>query len=305
MPPSLTKMVAQMITTTSPRANAGDIARALERRTEEVAFGLLGEPSHNTRREQRWGRHGSLSLCRFGEKRGQWYDHERGEGGDLLDLIARERNVTLRQAIAMASDMLGDVGMPAARPARAEKQQDVCDRIGIALQLWRQSGSISGTAGERYFVERRRLPIGSLPLDHALRWNRRIGAVVGLMTDPVSGKPIGIHRTFLDSEGAKRDRRMLGRQGVVRLTPDESVAGGLGLTEGVEDALAVLLSGWSPVWAATSAGAVARFPVLLGIDTLTIFADADDAGLRAAQACCDRWRTAGRDAIVASPRGPA
>jgi hypothetical protein len=44
------------------------------------------------------------------------------------------------------------------------------------------------------------------------------------------------------------------------------------------------------VWAATSAGAIAKFPVLHGIESLTIFADADATGLRSAAACQERWR---------------
>src|SRR5262249_41413079 len=74
-----------------------------------------------------------------------------------------------------------------------------------------------------------------------------------------------------------------------------------GITEGVEDAIAILLSGWSPVWAATSAGGVAKFPILFGIEALTVFADADAAGLRAAQICRDRWLAAGHEAVIAAP----
>jgi len=76
---------------------------------------------------------------------------------------------------------------------------------------------------------------------------------------------------------------------------------GLGVAEGLEDALAVLLAGWSPIWAATSAGAVARLPVLVGIESITVFADADEAGVAAAKACCERWRVAGREALIAAP----
>jgi hypothetical protein len=36
---------------------------------------------------------------------------------------------------------------------------------------------------------------------------------------------------------------MLGRAGVIRLSRDDAVMGGLGITEGVEDGLA----GWSPI----------------------------------------------------------
>jgi len=47
------------------------------------------------------------------------------------------------------------------------------------------------------------------------------------------------------------------------------VLDGLAIAEGIEDGLAVLLTGRAPVWAATSAGALAKFPVLIGIECLT------------------------------------
>ena len=121
------------------------------------------------------------------------------------------------------------------------------------------------------------------------------------MTCPLTNKPTGVHRTFLGPDGAKLDRRMLGRQGCIKLSPDEDVTLALGIVEGVEDGLAVLLSGWAPVWAATSAGAIARFPVIGGIETLTVFADADDPGINAAGQCLHRWRLAGRKAAVVPP----
>ena len=45
---------------------------------------------------------------------------------------------------------------------------------------------------------------------------------------------------------------MLGKQGVVRLSSDEDVLEGLAICEGIEDGLAILVSGWGPVWAATN-----------------------------------------------------
>jgi hypothetical protein len=94
---------------------------------------------------------------------------------------------------------------------------------------------------------------------------------------------------------------MLGHKGAIRLSPDDAVTLGLGLVEGVEDGLAVLLSGWSPVWAAADAGALAKFPVLDGIEALTIFADADAAGMNAATECAARWTEAGAEARISPP----
>jgi hypothetical protein len=171
------------------------------------------------------------------------------------------------------------------------------------LRIWSETTPINGTLAERYFIEHRKLNIRPIDLDHVLRWHASIRAVVALMTRATSGEPCGIHRTFLDADGAKLERKMLGCQGVVRLTPDMEVTTGLGITEGVEDGLAVLLSGWAPVWAATSAGAVGSFPVLGGIEAITVFADADEAGRLAAETCASRWRSAGLQARISHPRG--
>jgi hypothetical protein len=118
------------------------------------------------------------------------------------------------------------------------------------------------------------------------------------MTDPRTNEPVGIHRTYLKSDGTKIDRKMLGKQGVIRLSPDEDVTLGLSIAEGVEDALSILLEGGGPAWAATCAVAVARFPVLSGIETLRIFSDNDQTGKRAAEDCAARWIAAGVEAIV-------
>ena len=178
-----------------------------------------------------------------------------------------------------------------ARPPLSEQQ-----RTQIALRIWSQSVPLPGTLGWRYFTERRQLHIGLLDdLSHVLRWSAAEHAVLGLMTDVITGKPMGVHRTFLNPYGTKRERKMLGLRGVIRLSPDENVLEGLGLTEGAEDGLAMLLDGWAPIWAATCANAIASFPVLSGIGALSVFSDSDDAGVRAAEACAGRWRAEGRD----------
>jgi hypothetical protein len=170
------------------------------------------------------------------------------------------------------------------------------------LRIWGETQPLLATLGEIYFAHHRKLDVQSLDVDHALRWHARAQAVIGLMTHAITGEPTGIHRTFLNIDGSKCDRKMLGRAGVVRLSSDDSVTTSLGISEGVEDGLAVLLSGWRPVWAATSSGAVRHFPVLPAVETLTVFADADDAGLPAAAACRDRWREAGREVAIVAPR---
>jgi len=167
----------------------------------------------------------------------------------------------------------------------------------VDWSLWHRAVPLPGTLAEKYFVHYRKLKIGSLDLDHCLRFNSVHRMVVALMTHPITNDPVGIHRTYLNAEGGKFERKMLGHQGVVRVTDDPDVTYGLGIAEGIEDALTVALN-WGPAWAATSAGAIERFPVLSGIDRISIFADADAAGQKAARACADRWIAAGQEAEI-------
>ncbi|MGH9552883.1 MAG: DUF7146 domain-containing protein, partial [Terriglobales bacterium] len=104
-------------------------------------------------------------------------------------------------------------------PAAAEAiivppETDAEQRTESALKIWQSSAPLSGTLGWRYFTEHRGLQIGEL--DHAVRYHNVYRMVVALMTDPLTNEPIGIHRTFLHADGSKRERKMLGRQGVVR-----------------------------------------------------------------------------------------
>lgn len=178
---------------------------------------------------------------------------------------------------------------------------DAAERTARALSAWNEVRRPEGTLTARYLIEQRRIDIAGMECGHVIGHHPRVRAMVALMSDPITAEPCGVHRTFLDGEGRKIDRKMLGRQGVVRLSRDEDVTTGLGICEGIEDGLAILLAGWAPVWAATSAGAIARFPVLPGVECLTIFADADDAGQTAAATCAARWQAAGREATVSAP----
>lgn len=294
------------------------VAQALIDRTEDIAVALLGEPTSRSRREYRYGRRGSLALGLIGLRRGHYTDFERSERGDMLDLVAREYGVSLGKAIAIAQrDFLSSINArPAARmdppPRGAMVDEDDGVRVAAAQRLWHEARPIAGTLAHKYFTEKRSLDIDALAdglhadvgvdtFSHALRWHAGVQAIIAKMSDPLSGEFVGVHRTFLDADGAKTERKMLGRQGVIRLSPDDAVTMSIGITEGIEDGLAVLLSGWAPLWAASSAGALAKFPILSGVTSLTIFADADIAGMKSAGACRDRWAGAGREVIVAAP----
>ena len=118
----------------------------------------------------------------------------------------------------------------------------------------------------------------------------------------LSDEPCGIHRTFLHNDGhpilddaGKKIRWMLGRASgaAIKIDSDDDVTLGLHIGEGIETCFAARQLGYRPVWALGSAGAIAAFPVLAGIEAITVFAENDDASNRAAEACCARYENAG------------
>jgi len=86
-------------------------------------------------------------------------------------------------------------------------------------------------------------------------------------------------------------------------SPDHAVEVGVHLSEGLETGLAAMMAGFKPLWAVYSAQAMTLFPVLPGIEVITLMADKDEsgAGERAAFACKRRWEAAGRQARVVIP----
>ncbi|WP_456306539.1 DUF7146 domain-containing protein [Muricoccus nepalensis] len=188
----------------------------------------------------------------------------------------------------------------------------------LGRRLWQEASPAAGTLVPVYLASRRLTLPDDAPLRfHPAAWRNRANGLTGpamlaQMTDPATAKPLGVHVTYLRPDGSEKAegagaKIKLGRAGVVRLVPDEEVAEGLGLAEGIETALATMQHfQWAPVWAAGDAGSIAGFPVLNGIEELTVFADSDDrgAGLGAARKCASRWAKAGRLArITAAPAG--
>jgi len=159
--------------------------------------------------------------------------------------------------------------------------------------IWREAVDLVDNPGAAYLAGRLgRRPARIADLRYHPRCPRgrdRLPALVALMRDAITNEPTGVHRTFVRPDGSgKADVRpakmMLGAAAgaVVKLIPDESATMGLGLSEGIEDGLAIIRAGWSPVWACLSAGAMSSFPLLAGIEALTVFCDADSPGRRAA-----------------------
>ena len=70
------------------------------------------------------------------------------------------------------------------------------------------------------------------------------------------------------------------------------------LAEGIETGLAACQLGLRPVWALGSAGTIGAFPVLSGVECLTILAEQGEASAKATEACGNRWHSARREVLV-------
>lgn len=299
----------------SARADACEIAARLAERIEGLAEYLIGDaPTSRTRSALRFYPRGGFAVEIAGDRRGLWCDHAAGTGGDALDLVKHLRRCSTSDALKWASDWLGDAAPerpPDAPPPRVEAPK--ADSTVAARRIWQEAKQPEGTPAQAY-LESRGL---HLPDDAPIRFHpvcprgrdERLPAMISLMTNPITAEPCGVHRTFLRPDGAGKiehgaPKMMIGNAGVIRLLPDDEVTIGLGIAEGIETALAIMqIAGWCPVWSCGSAGAISKFPVLAGVEALTIFCDLDDkgAGLTAARTCADRWRTAGREVRIEMP----
>ena len=176
------------------------------------------------------------------------------------------------------------------------------DRVGPALDLWNQGVDPAGTPVETY-LRTRRLELDDAVCGEVLRWHPRLRAMLVLFRNIVTNEPQAISRTFLDREARKIERKFLGPVGgaAIKLDADEDVLGGLHIGEGIETCMTARMLGLRPTWTLGSAGAIAAFPVLNGVECLTILREHDAANNRASDACGTRWHAAGREVINIEP----
>jgi putative DNA primase/helicase len=170
------------------------------------------------------------------------------------------------------------------------------------MRVWSEGVDPAGTPVETYLQCRR------LELDvtgDVLRWHPRLRAMLALFRNIATNEPQAVSRTFLDGEARKIERKFLGPVGgaAIKLDSDEDVLGGLHIGEGVETCLAGRQVGLRPSWALGSASAIAAFPVLTGVECLSLLREHDDANRRAADACAARWAASGRDVYNIQPIG--
>ena len=267
----------------------------------------------------------SLKLRVTGGKAGLWKDFATEQCGDLLTLWRETRGLSMIAAMDECraylglrnpykdKDGTGQIGqLPPRVPVRAasppaDDDEDKRKRE-LAREIWIECVPLVGSLGEAYF--RRRACVIPKP-DADVKFHPALyctdvkakrPAIVCRVSTVVGNCSAGIHRLFLDPAGADRatTKKRLGgcdEPVCIRLYPDDEVTQSLAITEGVESALAAARL-HAPAWSALNAGNLTRFPVLGGIENLVIFADHDEAGIKAARACAERWEAAGRHVVA-------
>lgn len=231
--------------------------------------------------------------------------------GDVIDLVRHLDGLSFGKAVSMLAGHA-----PPRKPPPGRYTDNPADTSSLALRIWRESGDPRGTPVETY-LRSRRLELPDEAANEAIRFHadclfgsERFPAMVCLARNIVTNFPHAIQRTALSHEWTeiKRDgktyRLTLGPVRNCAVKIDADVTAGLAIGEGLETCLAARDLGFRPCWALGSGGAIAAFPVLPGIDALTILAeiDATGANARAVKTCGTRWRGAGREVIVVWPK---
>lgn len=161
----------------------------------------------------------------------------------------------------------------------------------MSRRIWNGTIKVRGTIVEAYLASRGL----TLPDDVVdIRFHpmcpfesERVPAMVAAMRDIRTDEIVGVHRTRHSADGQKLGRKMLGKasNAAIKIDANEHVTVGVVIGEGIETCLAARRLGFQPTWALGSAGAITSFPVLSGIEALTILAETGAASQRAVDEC--------------------
>jgi len=255
-------------------------------------------------------------------KKQRWYCRKCPASGDVIALVQHLDGIGFLDAIAylaeadpQRTDCSSRKQLTTTPKQREDNPTDDTQPRGLAL--WRASIDPRRTIAERY-LKSRALELPEEAASEAIRFHpacpfgsERFPAMVYLVRNIRTNEPQAIHRTALAADGTaikrngKTFRMSLGPigGGAIKLDPDEDVTQGLCIGEGVETCLSGRQMGLRPVWSAVSTGGVKSFPVLPGIDGLTLFKENDPGGKSAedVETCARRWYDAGRNVVIVEP----
>jgi putative DNA primase/helicase len=251
-------------------------------------------------------------------KKNVWNCRRCPAGGDVIELVRHLDGLSFAEAVRLLAGAQLQRSDCSIRKQPAQAATQPSDNAARALNIWWPSIHPWGTLVEKY-LKHRELELTDEAAFDVIRFHpdcpfgpdERFPAMICLVRNIVTNEPQGIHRTALMPDGTaikrggKTFRMSLGpvAGGAIKLDPDENIEQGLCIGEGVETCLAGRLIGYRPVWSVVSKSGVDRFPLLPGIDGLTIFGEYDEnqQSMEAIQSCAERWLAAGKEVLTAWP----
>jgi hypothetical protein len=120
---------------------------------------------HRSTHEYRVGAHGSISM-RLSD--GCYFNHETGEGGDLLTLIQHVLRTDFKGALVWARGFVGHQHIavnPVPSPSVFEQRKNarIIQQRGKALAILRRATPIAETLAARYLSDKRGIVLNPLP----------------------------------------------------------------------------------------------------------------------------------------------
>lgn len=322
-----------------PELSRDAVRCALQEKAEELFRLAWGEPEKASTKNwrpktNRKGKVSARSMAMRGRKRGQWFDHKAGTGGDLFDLVAVELcglgsaqedfPRVLQEAArfcGMAEGQSIDLEALTARKAaqRAEEaRQEAADakrKAALVKALRTRSEPLTGSPAAAYLKARgiEGLPEGwsylpPVPGLHVMHPEKP--ALVAWAID-ADGTVTGGQRVLITEDGgkAKADTRKPAFGSIsgspARITA-QAEGGPLCIAEGPETAAAIAQATGFEVWAVFGAGQFATAPAPLDRQVI-LCPDRDAPDSPAAEAfnrACDELRGQGVNLWIARAPEP-
>jgi phage/plasmid primase-like uncharacterized protein len=238
------------------------------------------------------------------------------KGGDVISLVQHLDGIEFPAAIEV---LTGTANVPIRKPAAVPIDRNRNDQayearhLHLAESIWRAAKAPLPIDALAYFAWRK-INIKDVPDQAGLRFHPHCPwddgttpCVIGRYTNARTNEPRGIWRRPIDGRKPKALGSTAGC--VIRLWDDAEITTGLVIGEGVETTIAAATlcrygrTLLQPAWATGSAGNMEHFPVLPGIDCLTMLVDNDASGTgqRAAEACAQAWLAAGKEVVRILP----
>lgn len=227
--------------------------------------------------------HGPCPLCggrdryRFDDKggKGTYYCNSCGPG-DGMDLAIKFTGREFREVAKEIDGMVGNIEVCVPE----QKTPIFTQKMRGRLEPWRNSQDVIDYLKFRGVSPTSKLMcVRGLEYFHDNEMTGKYDAMVMPFLLP-SGHISTYHVTYLDGgrkaevprpkKIMKKLRPMEG--GAIRLT---DIFPHIGIAEGIETALSIMLITRMPCWAAASAGAMAKFQPPEGVESVTVFADND------------------------------